>query len=113
MIEEEVRRPGGIFLAAEEDDQLVGFAIGWNVLAELHVLQVAVRPTARRAGLGRKLMIALHEAARGAEAAWLEVRLDNMAAIHLYEGLSYAAVARRPRYYPDGCDAVVMRRKLP
>lgn len=113
MIEEEVTRAGGIFLALDDERGLLGFVMGWNVLGELHVLQVGVRPDARRTGAGRTLMEALHAAARGAEAAWLEVRADNEAALHLYASLGYSPTGRRPRYYPDGCDAVVMRRTLP
>jgi len=40
----------------------------------------------------------------------LEVRADNAAAIALYERLRFRAISTRPRYYPDGTDALVMRR---
>jgi ribosomal-protein-alanine N-acetyltransferase len=125
MLAEELVRPGGIVLVAEataasayrttgspSSPGLSGFAIGWAVLDELHVLQVAVRPEVRRAGLGRALVMALHARAPHAEVAWLEVRHDNLAAITLYERLEYAAIARRPRYYSDGSDCVVMRATL-
>lgn len=112
MLQEELSRAGGLFFVARERDRIVGFAIGWFILGELHVLQVAVSPDARRRGLGRLLMASLEAGARGGETAWLEVRIDNEAAIGLYEALGYRAIARRPRYYEDGCDAVVMRRSL-
>ena len=134
MLAEELARPGGIFVVLEDGPRvadatcadpggvagggkppapgtpgLIGFAIGWRVLDELHVLQVAVRPEARRGGRGRALVEALHARAPYAELAWLEVRHDNVAALRLYEQLGYAAIARRPRYYADGSDCVVMR----
>lgn len=112
MIIEELRRKGGIFLVEGTADAPVGWAIGWNVLGELHVLQVAVRPEARRIGAGRRLMAALERRAVGAEAAWLEVRADNEAGIGLYAALGYGVAGRRARYYNDGCDAVVMRKSL-
>jgi ribosomal-protein-alanine acetyltransferase len=114
MLAEELARPGGIVLVAEGTSPLglAGFAMGWAVLDELHVLQVAVRPDVRRAGLGRALVTALHARAPYADVAWLEVRHDNLAAIRLYERMDYAAVARRPRYYSDGSDCVVMRAAL-
>lgn len=114
MLAQELERPGGIFLAAaDEEGHLLGFAIGAVAADELSVFQVAVAPRARRVGAGRALMRALHAAARLQAVAWLEVRADNAAALGLYAALGYVAVSLRRRYYPDGCDAVVMRCELP
>jgi [ribosomal protein S18]-alanine N-acetyltransferase len=78
---------------------------------EAEVLTVAVRPAARRAGLGRSLMRALvaEAAGRGAAELFLEVSETNAAARALYAGLGAAQAGRRPRYYPDGSDALVLR----
>jgi ribosomal-protein-alanine acetyltransferase len=112
MLSEELGRGGGIFLVDMGAAGPTGWAIGWNVLGELHVLQVAVRPDARRSGAGRRLVVELEGRALGAETAWLEVRTDNAAAIGLYASAGYVAVGRRPRYYADGCDALLMRKSL-
>lgn len=113
MLVEELQRPGGIFRVGERDGRVVGLAIGWVVLDELHVLQVAVEAPSRGGGRGRLLMQALHAGAPYAGCAWLEVRRDNAPAIALYERLGYGPIAVRARYYDDGCDAVVMRLSLP
>lgn len=108
MIEEELRRPGSIFLVA--DDPIKGFACAWAVLDELHLLQIAVHPGSRRGGLASRLHAALVAAARRVAAAgWLEVRADNPGAIAFYAGLGWEAVGKRPKYYADGCDAFVYR----
>ncbi|MDP2315916.1 MAG: ribosomal protein S18-alanine N-acetyltransferase [Pseudomonadota bacterium] len=112
MLKDELTRPGGVFIVVGEPGRPVAFAIGWAVLDELHVLQVAVDPSARRRGLGRELMDELVARSPAAENAWLEVRRDNVAAIGLYEALDYRAVGCRPRYYTDGCDALLLRRPL-
>ncbi len=112
MLVEELHRAGGIFLVEGPVGRPHAWAIGWNVLGELHVLQVAVDPALRRGGAGRRLMNALEQRAVGAEAAWLEVHIDNAPAIGLYEALGYRAVGRRPRYYPDGGDALLLRKLL-
>jgi ribosomal-protein-alanine N-acetyltransferase len=58
-------------------------------------------------------MEALEGAARGrAETAWLEVRRDNEAAIGLYASMGWGPAGLRPRYYGDGCDALLMRKRL-
>lgn len=85
----------------------------WQYL-DLHILKVATLPEKRRTGLGRRLM-ALAEAHAGensGESLTLEVRLDNDAAIALYEGLGFDRRGIRPRYYPSGEDALVMTKQL-
>jgi ribosomal-protein-alanine N-acetyltransferase len=112
MLQEELGRAGGVFVALGDEGRPVAFAIGWSVLDELHVLQVAVDPAQRRGGLGRRIMEALEAGAGSAETAWLEVRRDNAAAIGMYEALGYRAVGCRQRYYTDGCDALLLRKTL-
>jgi len=113
MVEDELVRPGGIVVVADAPDGVVGSAMGWFVLDELHVLRVAVFGAHRGAGIGRALVRALHARATGADAAWLEVRRDNAPAIAMYASLGYAPIAVRPRYYTDGCDALVLRLDRP
>lgn len=81
---------------------------------EAEVLTVATRPDARRRGLARGLLDAAFAVcrARAADALFLEVGAVNPAAQALYAGLGFTAIARRPRYYPDGTDAIVMRFRL-
>lgn len=112
MLQDELSRPGGIFLVIGAPGLPRAFAIGWAVLDELHILQVAVEPAARRLGFGRQVLAALEARAVTAENAWLEVRRDNVAAIGLYEAFDYRAVGCRPRYYTDGCDAILLRKRL-
>jgi ribosomal-protein-alanine N-acetyltransferase len=50
--------------------------------------------------------------ARGAALMTLEVAAENSAALGLYRALGFSRVGRRPRYYADGGDAVVLRRDL-
>ena len=111
QVEEELSRPGGVFLVLPADDGLAGFIIGWAVLEELHLLQVGVLPAHRGRGLGRRLCEGLFASVRS-EVCWLEVRADNVAALALYTSLGFSPVNRRRRYYADGCDAVILRLPL-
>lgn len=85
----------------------------WQYL-DLHVLKVATVPRFRRAGLARRLMKLAEDHAEemSGESLTLEVRCDNLPAITLYESLGYTARGIRPRYYPNGEDAVVMTRPV-
>ena len=78
------------------------------------IYSLAVSPAARGMGIGRRLMVrAEREArARGCDRLRLEVRLDNVPAIRLYESLGFADAEVLPGYYEDGTHAVVFRKEL-
>ena len=79
---------------------------------EADIQTIAVAANARRAGLGRTLMLALIDeaGARGAAELFLDVRVDKPGARALYESLGFVQVGIRAGYYqPDNVDAVLMR----
>jgi ribosomal-protein-alanine N-acetyltransferase len=73
---------------------------------------VAVRADRQGQGIARRLMVALLDDAeqRGATHTLLEVRADNAGALGLYESLGFVRISERHRYYPDGGDALILRR---
>ncbi|MBM4285689.1 MAG: ribosomal-protein-alanine N-acetyltransferase [Deltaproteobacteria bacterium] len=83
--------------------QTLGYLIYWQVVNEMHILNLAVHPRHRRRGLGRALLGAALDQARrnGAATAWLEVRPSNLPAQSLYASLGFHQVAVRPHYYQD------------
>ena len=94
---------------------IAGFAVVWLVHDELHVLNVAVAPEARRSGVARRILDRVESRAReqGARVSMLEVRRSNQPAIALYRSLGYREVGVRPGYYAeDGEDALVMDKAL-
>ena len=76
----------------------------------LQILLLAVSPHERSRGAGRALMRAAIRWAfeSDLDAVALEVRASNDPAQSLYESLGFVAVDLRPRYYPDGDQAVSM-----
>ncbi|MGQ0631045.1 MAG: ribosomal protein S18-alanine N-acetyltransferase [Sporichthyaceae bacterium] len=78
------------------------------------VQTIAVSAAAQGRGLGGVLLDALiiEAGARGCSEILLEVRADNAAARALYARREFAEIAVRRRYYADGCDALILRRKL-
>lgn len=102
--------PGAFGLWREAE----GFVLARAAAGEAEILTLAVVPAARRRGLGAALLAAAMAAARarGAEAMFLEVAEGNAAARALYRSFGFAEVGRRRRYYPDGSDALVLRRGL-
>jgi len=80
--------------------------------ARIHSL--AVSAGVRGQGIGRGMMARAEREARmrGCSRMRLEVRMDNLPAIRLYEGLGFADTAALPGYYDDGAHAFVMRKEL-
>jgi len=67
--------------------------------------RIVVRPSHRRQGLARRLLAAVSP---DAGRLLLEVSERNDAARAFYAAEGFTEVARRPHYYRDGSDAVVM-----
>lgn len=103
-------------VALLEDD--AGLVLVRTVAGEAEILTVGVRPEARGAGVGRRLVEAALASAlsEGAGSVFLEVAEDNPAARRLYAGLGFEEVGRRRGYYPRrgsaAVDALVLRRAL-
>ena len=93
------------------DPEIRGVILGLCIGSEAEITDVAVSPRFRQAGLGRALVRAfLDVTQRGqVDSVFLEVRASNDAAIALYSGEGFANVGRRPSYYDDGEDALVLR----
>lgn len=103
------------YVLARDGQALVGYAGLFQAGPEADVQTVAVAPAARGRGIGRSLVAALVAEARvrGAGVLHLEVRADNGAARHLYEGSGFRPVGRRTDYYGRGLDAILMSLSLP
>lgn len=100
---------------AEEDGVVLGFVIAWVVADEAHILDLAVDPARRGAGVGRELTRTVLETGmqEGASYLVLEVRRSNKNARRLYGRMGFKVVGRRPGYYRDnGEDAMVMMADL-
>jgi ribosomal-protein-alanine N-acetyltransferase len=114
-----LKSPGAFAVLGEAGEPAVGkgFILCRSIAGEAEILTVAVDPAARRRGWGAALveMAAGIATETGAEAMFLEVATDNLAAIALYQSAGFAKVGLRKGYYPhsDGAkDALVMRRAL-
>ncbi len=105
-----------VAMSADGDSKpaLAGFLCRWLVADECHILNVAVRPSFRRQGVGGLLMnnAILEARARRAAFVTLEVRRSNLAARQLYRKLHFEERRLRRHYYGPGEDAIVMELRL-
>ncbi|MCC7208856.1 MAG: ribosomal protein S18-alanine N-acetyltransferase [Anaerolineae bacterium] len=104
------------FLVAVQGERLVGYvaALLNDSEKEGYIASVAVDPEQRRAGLGTRLMNTVVDKLRaeGVASVALHVRAENEPAIGMYRRLGFDVEQVEPHYYPDGMDALVMRRVL-
>jgi ribosomal-protein-alanine N-acetyltransferase len=111
----ELFKPPYLSTVIERQGAIAGFLVARIVAAEGEILNLAIKPTSRRGGLGRLLLHAGEDAigAAGASDVFLEVRESNAAAIRFYERCGFSPGGRRRRYYrnPDE-DAVLMRKRI-
>jgi [ribosomal protein S18]-alanine N-acetyltransferase len=113
MMGEELERPmARVWVLRPSPGAVVAaFVSFWQVANEIHILNVATDPGARRRGHARRLLRAVLDHARGdgVRLATLELRQSNHPARRLYSALGFRVLGTRPRYYADnGEDAVVM-----
>lgn len=99
-------------------DVVLGYFVAMEGVEEVHLLNITVAPAYRGQGWSRVMLdaLALWSRGRGAQWVWLEVRVGNARALHVYEAHGYQRVGYRKAYYPaDGGqreDAVVMCLRL-
>ena len=110
----------GVFgFLVEEDGRAIGMLLLRVVMEDAEILTVAVDPAARGRGVGRALVQAAVDRAHlaGATAVFLEVAVDNPAALALYTRAGFRRAGLRSGYYDRGSaglvDAIAMRLDLP
>ncbi|MFZ2501519.1 MAG: GNAT family N-acetyltransferase, partial [Nocardioides sp.] len=112
--EAELASPNRRVLVAQDDvGAIVGFA-DWLLGDVLELLRIGVSSTHQRRGVAGSLLDAgvLLGREAGLDRVFLEVSADNAAAVGFYRAHQFVTIDRRPRYYRDGSDALVMERLL-
>ena len=92
------RIESGVFLVAEVDGEVVGFADLSRVGGEPGVVELAaiyVLPDAQGAGLGTRLLLAGLERFSGAKRIRADVERENLAARRFYEARGFVETSRR------------------
>jgi ribosomal-protein-alanine N-acetyltransferase len=113
------------FIVAEENGELIGYIMcrietgipSFKLLGltkKGHVISLAVLPKYQRSGVGYSLMLKAVEAMEkyDAKEAYLEVRINNEAAVNLYKKMGFEIVKKNIGYYADGESAYRMAKKI-
>ena len=106
---EEFSSPTRYFVVAiDEQQSIVGYAgVFAPGEAEADILTVGVVPEQRGKGIAKALMAQITDWAKsqGTTAMMLEVKVDNVEAIGLYQSLGYSQLNVRKDYFGPGLDA--------
>ena len=122
MLAEELGALGRWYVAAEEvrEDRVgpgdvFGYAGLWFDGELSQIMTIGVATEAQHTGVGSRLLQALidHSRTLGARGLLLEVAVNNIPAIAMYEKFGFARLGVRKRYYqPEDVDAYTMRLDL-
>ena len=113
MLRRQLQNDRHEFLVAVEENKVLGYIGMLHVMDEGYISNVAVDETARRAGIGSKLVEGMLRRCEALSLLFvtLEVRASNDAAIQLYAKHGFEEVGRRKGYYEAPReDAILMTR---
>jgi [ribosomal protein S18]-alanine N-acetyltransferase len=107
-----------LVLIAQDNSETspLGFLVARHLAPDWELENIVIAPTARRMGLGKRLLDALLAAAKktNSKSVFLEVHESNAAARTLYETAGFAQSGRRKSYYTNPPeDAILYRLTLP
>lgn len=103
----------GVFGVLAGSDLPQGFILCRSAADEAEVLTLFVPAAQRRRGVATALLDRAVDMVRGsAQSVFLEVAETNAPARGLYDARGFKQVGRRPRYYKNATDALILRRDL-
>lgn len=90
-----------IYVVAEENGEILGYAGAWCVFGEADITNVCVRKVSRKQGIGTRMLQFLIEEGVNVKIKtfFLEVRESNSAAISLYEKFGFQKIGIRKNFY--------------
>lgn len=108
LLKDLTNNPFGHYLCYVEKNRIIGYLYYSDIYERAEINQIEVDFIHRNCGIASKLMKTLTETVE--KSITLEVKIDNVPAIHLYEKFNFHKVGIRKGYY-NGVDAILMERK--
>ena len=109
-----IRHRGSFTLVGTDDTgEITGFLVAHGGSTG-HIITIDVVASARRSGVGSRLLQAAEDRLRaaGSRGVGLETAVDNLSALAFYKRHGYSVVKTWPRYYSNGVDALVMKKEF-
>ncbi|MEE0510999.1 MAG: GNAT family N-acetyltransferase [Peptococcaceae bacterium] len=94
----------------EKDDQLIGYVLLTCFEGEAEIERIGIVPPCRGFHYGRILLEQVFKMLE-IQRCVLEVKAQNISAIKMYQACGFVLFGKRPAYYHDGSDALMMEWK--
>lgn len=110
VLKQELENKKTTYIVAKENDEIIGFAGIMICLDEATLNNIVVKKSFRNKGIGGELLEALIElcSEMSIHSFTLEVNVNNIPAIKLYEKFGFKNLGIRKKYYNNATDAYIM-----
>ena len=110
IFKEELSNPNCHYITSIEDNEIVGFGGISVILDETTINNIAVRVDKRNCKIGTKILRELIDISKSlnCSSVTLEVNVENVPAIKLYENFGFKNLGIRKNYYKGIYDAYIM-----
>ena len=100
----------GIYL----NNSILGVCVFHKIFDEAEIRYLAVHPSYKRRGLGKKLIYRIFKECKNEniKRIFLEVSLKNKPALSFYDNFGFETINIRKRYYKDGSDALLKKKNI-
>ena len=110
VFKSELLNPNSTYIVAKINNTIVGFAGIWQAVDDIHITNIVVKKNLRNNGIGNVLLNKLIQICKDKKTSsiTLEVSVNNISAIKLYEKCGFKKVGIRKKYYSNSVDALIM-----
>ena len=111
----ELLNSNSTYIIAKDNNSIVGFAGIWQSLDTMHITNIVVKKDYRRKKIASLLLeelIKMTKEKKEIIELTLEVNVNNIAAIKLYEKYNFNKIGLRKKYYNNKNDALIMTKKI-
>lgn len=111
-LKEELSNANSYYLVAKSDNEILGFAGIKYVLNDADIMNIVVKKSKRKSGIGSLLLKNIIELCKklNVSTLFLEVNEKNLPAISLYKKFGFEEVGFRKNYYKEN-NAIVMKKE--
>ena len=92
---------------------ILGVCVFHKIYDEAEIRYLAVHPSYKRKGLGKRLLNKIFEEFKNdkIKRVFLEVSIQNKQALSFYDYFGFETICVRKKYYKDGSDALLKEKK--
>ena len=115
VLAKELENPLSTYIVAISENQVIGYAGLWQPTEdETHITNIVTRLDKRGNKVATKMLEELIKLAKqkSLKCVTLEVNVHNEIAINLYKKYDFKEVGKRPKYYNNTDDALIMTKEI-